>query len=160
MIPKRDISDFQWQQLRNFSNNGFSITKAAKAMGVGHGWLVKSAVRTGRYLELRGLFQQKTNVHPQLTDATMAELKRQAGNGVRKREAARAIGCSSTTLDKQAQLQGRAAELAKMFPHGGNYMDGPDDRFQDSGLHKADGFEISLPDTPATKWLTKSWRSA
>ena len=160
MIPKRDISDFQWQQLRNLSNNGFAISRAATVMGVGHGWITKSATRTGKIDELHQLFPKERNAHFFLTDEIMVELQLQADNGVRKPEAARSVGCCPTTLDKQARLQGRAAELAKMFPHGGNYMDGPDDRFQDSGLHKADGFEISLPDTPATKWLTRSWRSA
>lgn len=118
--PKRDLTDKQIDQLREFSEQGLLKSEAAKRLKVTHGWLTKSAKRIGFIDEFERLFPHTRNVSFELTESALAELRRLSEIGYPKPAACRAIGCCDSTLNAAAKEKGVLDEIRALFPHGGN----------------------------------------
>lgn len=146
--PMRDLTNSDMRTLRRLSADGLCKSAAARAMGVTHSWIDKSAKRLGITNQINALFPSGQSRAFVLTDKAMEDLRNLAESGVRKADAANAIGVSVSTLDKAAERQGITDEVKGLFPHGFHCPVYAEDEVE----------PIMPPDTRVTRWLTRAWR--
>ncbi|MDG5498925.1 hypothetical protein [Marinobacter sp. BGYM27] len=83
---------------------------------------------------------------------------------MRKVPACNAIGYCAKTVTNAAKEAGRLRDLQALFPTSTARKLANDDGIALGGIHRVDlsqisSVAVSVPNTPVTRWLTRSWRA-